>query len=665
MTYTVPLILPDGTVYGVLGVELDTRYLRSLIPYGELSGDESASYLLAFTDPELAERAGAGRRGLHPVAFSGREAITETTLEQMYVAHESEGGYSFTSDDVRYYANLSEFRLYDNNAPFENTRWFLLGIIPEETLHSFSDLLMRRIVTAALFMLVAGLIGSFVISRRLSAPLQKLSADVARAQQRRTDVPELVPTGIREIDGLTGAITSLSRDIAGAKKLEQKRIEHERDHDLLTGLLNRRAFYRDAGRIFASPQLLAHAALIMMDLDNLKDINDNYGHDWGDNYIYRAARSFEETAPDTALIARVSGDEFYVLLYGYPTPDLLHEDVEKIRTQLPLETFDLPDGKSVPVGASGGIARCPEDGKDVTQLMRLADFTMYQAKQAGKNRILYFDNEEYQKQGSVQHSIAELNELLSNYALASYHFQPIFDARTGAPFAYEALMRVSMKLLHNPGDVLTIARQENRLADIEQMTWTRTMECFSFLRENNVVEKDARVFLNSIANLSMPQDQLDALARKFSDIMPHVVIEITESETLTAQSLAAKRTIPGFSGEFALDDYGSGYNSEIMLLNLAPKYIKVDISIVRDVDSSIDRQQIISNIVAYAHERDMRVVAEGVETAAELQTLLSLGIDLLQGFFLAEPAAIPQTISAEAMKAITDFMRTQQPSAGK
>ncbi len=110
-----------------------------------------------------------------------------------------------------------------------------------------------------------------------------------------------------------------------------------------------------------------------------------------------------------------------------------------------------------------------------------------------------------------------------------------------------------------------------------------------------------------------------------------------------------------FSGMFALDDYGSGYNSEINLLELKPKFVKVDISIVRDVDKDINKQQIISNIVSYGHKRDMLIIAEGLETAAELEKVLELGVDLLQGYYLARPGETPAPISAEALEVIRGF----------
>ena len=445
--------------------------------------------------------------------------------------------------------------------------------------------------------------------------------------------------------------------MADSKKREQERIEHERDYDLLTGLMNRRSFYRESEKIFATPELLKSAALLMLDLDDLKDFNDAYGHDCGDKYIYQAAQCFKAAVPEDALLSRISGDEFYVLYYGYDSRKDIEERVEHLRRALDGATFTLPSGEEAPINASGGVALYLEDGKEFAELMKLADFTMYQVKTSGKNDIAYFDFETYQKQGEVLRGIAELNEMLNDYSLAAYHFQPIFSTVTGEPYAYEALMRVQFESLQSPADVMTYARQERKLEEIERMTWVRTFECFSTLRDLGKVDRDAYLFINSFAHLSLPEDELKGLAAEYPDLIGNVVIEITEAEDMDEQATAIKRETPGFSGFFALDDYGSGYNSELKLINLKPKFVKVDISIIRDIDTSMDKQRIVAHVAEYAHERDMMVIAEGVETAPELDQLMKLDVDLVQGYYLARPAEQPAKINPKALEQI----RTRKP----
>jgi EAL domain-containing protein (putative c-di-GMP-specific phosphodiesterase class I) len=141
----------------------------------------------------------------------------------------------------------------------------------------------------------------------------------------------------------------------------------------------------------------------------------------------------------------------------------------------------------------------------------------------------------------------------------------------------------------------------------------------------------------------------------FWEMQHRVVVEITESEEMNEEYIEIKKSVEGFPGLFALDDYGSGYNNEKNLLKLGPQFVKVDISIIRDIDKDKDKQQIVSNLVDYAHKRNMMVVAEGIETAEELETVLQLGTDSLQGYFLARPAAIPNTIAPEALAVIRQF----------
>ena len=148
--------------------------------------------------------------------------------------------------------------------------------------------------------------------------------------------------------------------------------------------------------------------------------------------------------------------------------------------------------------------------------------------------------------------------------------------------------------------------------------------------------------------------------KRATELCRRMVVEITEEESIDHEALERKRNAPGFSGMFALDDYGSGYSNENTLLELAPRFIKVDIAIIRGIDTSPDKQQILRNVVAYAHSRSMKIVAEGVETAAELRTVTELGADLLQGYFLARPAIVPEDIAPEAAAIIRELQRQKK-----
>ncbi len=165
----------------------------------------------------------------------------------------------------------------------------------------------------------------------------------------------------------------------------------------------------------------------------------------------------------------------------------------------------------------------------------------------------------------------------------------------------------------------------------------------------------ALLFVNSIASQYLTPDELSEYSARYASILPRIVIEITEEEVLDPKALRIKQTIRGSSGAFALDDYGSGYSNERSLLELSPNYIKIDLSIIRDIDTDANKRQIVSNTVSYAHQRGMKVVAEGLETADEVRTVLSLGVDLLQGFFLAMPQVEPGGASEESLAVIAEM----------
>ena len=437
---------------------------------------------------------------------------------------------------------------------------------------------------------------------------------------------------------------------------ERLRIEHERDYDTLTGLYNRRAFKRESESIFGRRKKIRHAAFIMLDLDNLKYINDTFGHDWGDEYIRQAGMCLEEGTPKGTLCAHISGDEFNILFYGYESQNAIRKEISKLKREISSRIIRLPNGQEFHLSISGGIAWYPEDSNSLGVMRKHADFAMYQVKQTDKGRIAEFDQKAYEEKYRDSQIRKEFHRFVKE-ELVTYYFQPIISAKTGKIEAYEALMRANLPILKRPDVVMKIAREEGALREIERMTMFRATEAFADLREKKRIKGDALLFINSIASQHMAAKDEIEFNNRYAELQKQIVIEITEEESIDYHALEIKRNVPGFEGAFALDDYGSGYSNEKSLLDLAPKYIKVDLSIIRDIDTDPDKQQIVENIVAYAHKRDMKIVAEGLETPEEIQKVLELEVDLLQGFYLARPEPVPGNINEDALKIIAAFYK--------
>ena len=664
LSYTIPLILEDGTVYGVLGVDLTLEYLRELLPHHELNGEGLGAYLLAVCDvprDAQAREAFMENPDILPVVLDAPSESRyfawngDPVLQQIRLTRLEDGSYRLYRDDHTYYCAYETLSLYSRNAPFETQNWVLIGIVPENELFSFVRFVSISLFSALVGTLAIGAVGILLASRRMSRAVHRLSREVEDAQNIKGLIPRLTPTGITEIDAFSDAITNLSRDAIHASLLEQRRIERERDYDFLTGLMNRRAYYRTGQMLFLEPEQMKTAAMMMIDLDNLKVINDRYGHDWGDQYIHQAAECFAHNVPPTTVVARVSGDEFFLLFYGYDDKAEIRAHIRDLFRAITETVFPLPHEKKDFLRVSGGVAWYPDDSRDFNELMKLADFAMYHVKMQGKGRFAEFDAEVFKKHNQTLQGLEELDELLHSRELMNYYFQPIIDARTGETCAYEALMRVTMPNLRGPETVLKYARQERRLHEVERMTWYRALACYRRLLDNNRVSPDALLFINSIASQYLRDEEVEDLVERFRDILPRVVVEITEADDMSDEAIEAKRAIPGFSGKFALDDYGTGYNTDMMLFQLNPAYVKVDISFVRGIDSNPDTQRLVANLVEYAHEREMVVIAEGIETEAELRQLLHLKVDLLQGFYLAMPEPVVTDINPDALEVIRVF----------
>ena len=311
----------------------------------------------------------------------------------------------------------------------------------------------------------------------------------------------------------------------------------------------------------------------------------------------------------------------------------------------------LPSGNALHISLSGGIAWYPDDGQDWETLKKYADFAMYQVKHSEKGRVEEFDIGVYNREAYAERTRREFRQLLSN-AQVFYCFQPIFSARSGRVVAYEALMRSDLPTLRSPATIMKLAREQGALQEIERLTFFKSLETFDHLRSEGLVRRDAMLFINSIASIALPREDSEYMDSRWHELRRQMVIEITEEEAIDREAMETKRHAPGFSGMFALDDYGSGYSNEGSLLELSPRFIKVDLTIIRGIDTDPDKQQIVQNIVAYAHPRSMQIIAEGVETAEELKKVLELGVDGLQGYFLAKPANIPTRIAPAARQII-------------
>ena len=442
-----------------------------------------------------------------------------------------------------------------------------------------------------------------------------------------------------------GVVSDVTADI-----LQRKRLEYERDFDSLTMLQNRRAFHEKVGNLLNSGDVHI-AAMIMIDLDNLKYINDTYGHDIGDNYLRTAAMVLHDNTADNVFTARMSGDEFYIFINGDNRGEI-EKIIENIKYDLGTAKMDLPDGTKTRVRVSAGIAWYPKDSDSFLQLIRYADFAMYRVKHTTKGRFSEFNQDNYDRESFLLNNKEELNHLIDD-GLIHYDFQAIVDAHDGSVFGYEALMRPTSPLFASPLDILAVAHSQSKLYEIERLTMFKALEAFS--DRSSSVGKE-KLFLNSIPNQMLGSTDLTVLENAYGNYLSRIVVELTEEEKPDGHLIHAKNAIiKDWKAQIALDDFGSGYNGESALLAVSPDYIKIDQSIVRGLDSDGNRRKIIENIMEYANKYHIMVIGEGVETKEEMRVLISYGVQYLQGFYLSYPNSELQQVSENIRNEIRDF----------
>ncbi|MEG3029149.1 MAG: EAL domain-containing protein [Oscillospiraceae bacterium] len=751
MTYSLPLIGADGTIYGVIGVELATGYLEKLLPYSEVSYGGDGMYVLGITNDN--------GKTITPVVTSGPAYGTFfSNSEKIFPTSSGYPGVATIKKDDSYtlFSGVEELKLYNSNTVFSDDVWVLMGICREQDILGFFTDFSKHLGFATIFALVVGIIAAYIVSRNTINPIilmvkelkasnpnkrislsntnifeldslrtaiEDLSILVAQSSSRISKIIDMtgIPVGVFEssenddlvfcsgnllkilnceivsqedqylekkvfleimstlhnyvynaeekvfkLDGAewlqlklytekgktVGAIVDITRDV-----LEKQKLEYERDYDILTDIYNRRAFGTHIERLFEGKNVgakLKTAALVMLDLDNLKYTNDQFGHDMGDKYIQALARCIKPLCSSKALVGRRSGDEFYMFLYGYDSK----EEIEAILKNL-WEDFDqygivLPNNDKLKLRASGGVAWYPDDADNIKDLLRFADFAMYSAKNYLKGSLQQFNTEVYKNDEVLYSGEEALNQLVEQ-AQVKYAFQPIVAVNDGTVYGYEMLMRPQSSQLTNVSEVLRVARAQSKSGQIERLTWFCALNTFSEQVRNGGIPKGIRVFINSIPGQILPREQIQELEKLYSDTLHSVVLEITEDEKdnrdYTAEKLSVIHT---WGGLVAIDDFGSGYNGENMLVYTEPNIIKIDIGLVRDIDSDENRQRLIKNIIFYAKERNIKILAEGVETKSEMCVLVKMGVDFLQGYYLSKPELTVPVIPKHIINSVID-----------
>ncbi len=424
------------------------------------------------------------------------------------------------------------------------------------------------------------------------------------------------------------------------------RIKKESNMDHLTGLQNRNSYKEDIAELINS-QEEKFGALLFCDIDNLKFINDCYGHNNGDRYIQATANILNEFGEYKSVIARPSGDEFVVYIHGFDSKDevvsIITEKMNKAKNSYFTTSLHIEEK----VRFSTGVAIYPTDTKKLDELIKFADYAMYKMKKSSKGGVAYYDSTTLDKTLFLARNSGYLDDFLDK-ELLDFALQPMVDANTFELVGYEALMRPQSDIISTPYLLLELAKAESKLDKIERLVMKKV---FEKIDENMSILKNYKIFINSIADQILTDEEFKVYTEQYPEILSNVVIEVTEQESVDYDILRIKSNMFKDVGALlAIDDFGAGYSNENSLLSNDYDIIKLDMNLIRNIDTDTRRQQIVQSIINFSNAHDYKILAEGVETENEVTKLRELGIHYMQGYYFGKPDLEIKGVSEKALK---------------
>ena len=471
--------------------------------------------------------------------------------------------------------------------------------------------------------------------------LRFVSRHVASAMQRR-EIADYKRKSHELLEQQVKLRTVALEDEIKQRKIAEEKLKHAASHDILTGLPNRAVFLNLLNHAIACNKRRPafKFAVLFLDLDRFKVVNDSLGHHAGDKLLKKIAKALIDVVRDTDTVARLGGDEFVILVEELECDDVAYEIANRI-TELLSAPFII-ENQSVFIGTSIGVLFNNERYGSADNMLRDADIAMYHAKDKGKGRYEVFDSSMHKKVQNALSLEMDIREAITNQEFTPY-FQPIVQMTDGKIIGFEALARwpSEKRGFVFPNDFIPLAEETNLVMEIDLQILEKSCRQLKLWQQRLGLEHlyvSCNFYCNHFFSSSLPQD-VQAIIDK-TGVKPHQVrIELTERALLENNDIVLKNmyALKKMGVKILLDDFGTGYSSLSYLHRFPMDVLKIDRSFIENVHERGNHQAIIKTIIDLAANLNMATVGEGIENEADAKLLKKMGCVYGQGFYYYKP----------------------------
>lgn len=605
---------------------------------GVVAGDVSISNIISFVEEQ-----NVVEKGFFMLTDSGNNVLAHPDLDYNLenglpnINKQFSEKINTNQYDINevYKINLNQKEGFYSYTPINNTNWQLAHFIPLEHYTETFNQLLKSFLLAFFISLLVILTFFWLQNKYVIKPLKIFDKDIKNIDLERNLDYRITSTENKDFKFLSESINKVldkAQKYFNELKDKKQSIKYLANHDSLTDLPNRRKFIDELAKELANNN---KGAVMLLDLDNFKDINDTMGHVYGDNVLIEISRELNKIEEPNLFISRFGGDEFLILVKNEENVKGIKEDIEVIN-----EVFARPyniNGKKIFIDFSMGISFYPHDSVDVNQLLANADTAMYKAKEISKRNYVFFDQHMTDKLEEEKEIERILRNALQNDGF-ELKYQPQINLKSGKPESFEALLRLENYNI-SPEKFISIAEKKGFINEIGRWVTENAIKQISMWEETNNSRRSISINfspyqLNHFDYIEFLEDLIHR-----ENITPGLLeIEITESILLERKetSIAFLNKLKDLGVKIVLDDFGKGYSSFNYLTFIPVDKVKLDKSL-NDQFISKDNFNTINSLISLIHSLDLKVVAEGIEDKVRRDKLIEVNCDFIQGYIFSKP----------------------------